>query len=120
MNISSMQANAASRLMAATGDRSGQAANLHDLAKSVRTGDLDGAKQAYKSIIQDAPEGATWPKDSAFSKLGVALATCNGDAAKTILGDALRDARPRQTTQPVAPQPVVDYGGIGGNLNLVA
>jgi len=120
MNVSNLQANAANRLMAPTPDK-GQAANIHDLTKAVRTGDIDGAKQAYKSIIQDAPEGATWPKDSAFAKLGVALATGHGQAAKAILVDAVRDARSPQTTQPM-PDPVstATTGAVGGSLNVTA
>lgn len=121
MSISSIQATAAAgRIMAPTPDK-GQAMNIHELSKAVRTGDIDGAKQAYKNIIKDAPEGATWPQDSAFAKLGVALATGHGGAAKAILADAVRDARTSQTTQPVpAPEPAPAGGSVGSTLNLTA
>lgn len=105
----------------------GQARNVHDLNKAVRSGDLEGAKEAYANIVKDAPEGAAWNPDSAFAQLGKALATGHVGAAKAVLVDALRDAR-AQTTQPVAPeQPVKSdsgttgaIGAIGGTINLVA
>jgi hypothetical protein len=105
----------------------GQARNVHDLNKALRSGDLEGAKAAYANIVKDAPEGATWNPDSAFAQLGKALATGNLGAAKAVMVDALRDAR-SLTTQPVAPeQPMKSdsgttgaVGAIGSTINLVA
>ncbi len=106
----------------------GQARNAHDLTKAIRTGDLEGAKQAYKNIVKDAPEGATWPKDSAFAELGKALAKGDIAGAKAIMIDAVKAAR-GVTTQP-APDLETQGGGdaattaasgsVGTNLNVVA
>lgn len=105
----------------------GQARNAHDLTKAIRTGDLDGAKQAYKNIVKDAPEGATWPKDSAFAELGKALAKGDIAGAKTILVDAVKAARgvttqpaPAAETQGGDAATTAAGGSVGTNLNLVA
>lgn len=123
MRIANPQVDLASRLPGTLIEK-GQARNAHDLTKAVRTGDLEGAKQAYANIIKDAPEGATWPADSAFASLGKALATGHIGAAKAVLADAVRDAR-AQTTQPIKSAETMNSGaaptgGVGSTINLVA
>ncbi|HSW06101.1 hypothetical protein [Aquabacterium sp.] len=124
MSISSLQAGtAASRIMAPTPDR-GRDSNFHDLTKSVRTGDLEGAQEAYKNILKNAPEAASWPQGTAFAKLGVALTKGDIDQAKTIMVDALRDARDARAVrnpEPVPPtQPTLAGSSVGSTLNLTA
>jgi len=61
-----------------------------DLAKSLRSGDVDGAKQAYASLVRNAPEGATWPKGSDFADLGKALVQGDLDAARTAFASMVK------------------------------
>ena len=122
MSISSLQtATAARRTMAPTPDR-GRHSDIHDLTKAVRTGDLEGAQEAYKNIIEKAPQEASWPQGGAFAKLGVALAAGHIDLAKTIMVDAVRDARDARearTPEPMPPtQPMPAGTSVGSTLNV--
>lgn len=130
MSITSLQNAAANRPVLAGLVEKGQARNVADLTKALRTDDLEGAKSAYKAIVDTAPEGTSWPQDSAFSKLGAALATGHLGAAKAIAADAVRDVRAANAggtgSGPVnghvpEPKPImVGPGGVGTTINLVA
>lgn len=126
MSLNSLQNIAANRPVLAGLVDKGQARNVADLTKALRTDDLEGAKSAYKAIVETAPEGATFPKDSAFAKLGAALATGHIGAAKAIAADAVRDVRVANGNAVVAPpmpepRPVTaPAGGVGSTINLVA
>lgn len=63
---------------------------FRDLAKSLRAGDLDGAKQAYVSMIRNAPEGATWNPNSGFAAVGKALMSGDMAAAKDAFAAAVK------------------------------
>lgn len=101
---------------------------VKDLATSLKSGDLDGARQAYVQVIRNAPEGATWKPDSAFAELGRALKAGDVEAAREVAKQALgalADRRP--TVTPPAPGPAEPMaapsttGGTAGTLlNVVA
>ncbi|MCK6431407.1 MAG: hypothetical protein HUU30_13745 [Burkholderiaceae bacterium] len=122
MAISNINAQAGiSRLMVSSASNP-QVQNAKDLVHAVRTGDAKAAQQAYVSIVKAAPEGATWPKDSAFSELGKALAKGDLDAAKSIVVEAVKAAR-GHGTDPVpmpAPAPAPAGGAVGSVLNVAA
>lgn len=122
MAISNINAQAGiNRLMAGSTPHP-QTQNLKDLVHAVRTGDVKAAQQAYVSVVKAAPEGATWPKDSAFSDLGKALAKGDLGAAKSIVVEAVKAAR-SQGTDPVpmpAPAPSPSGGALGSMLNVAA
>jgi len=123
MSITSLQGAAANRPVLAGLIEKGQARNVADLTKSLRSDDLEGAKAAYKSIVKAAPEGATWPQGSSFAKLGGALATGDLAAAKAVVADALRDVRGTGNGGVSAPEPrpvSEQTGGVGSMINLVA
>jgi hypothetical protein len=89
------------------------------LTKSLRSGDLDGAKAAYKSMVANAPPGASWNPDSPFAQLGRALKAGDLDAAKTAVVDMVRS----RVDPPVeSPQPVPQEPGpyVGGGVDLTA
>lgn len=119
-------------MMAATSPLGGGAAipdNVRQLGKSLRNDDLQGAKQAFADIVRTAPEGASWPKGSAFASLGRALATGDLAAAKQSFAEALRSrldvvktpgepvVAPLNTT---GPSPAAAGGLAGGTIHVVA
>lgn len=90
---------------------------FRDLAKSLKAGDIDSAKQAYGSMIKNAPEGATWNPDSAFAQLGKALKS--GDM--TVAQEALVSMVRGRTDGPVSqPAPPIIPPSTGGLVDLVA
>ena len=98
---------------------------LKDLAAALKSGDLDGAKQAYVQVLKQAPEGATWNPDSGFAEVGRALKAGNVEAAREAAKAALIDRRP--STPPVTPgvpepaaAPSTTGGTAGTLLNVVA
>jgi len=122
MAISNINAQAGVNRLMASSTPNPQIQNAKDLVHAVRTGDVKAAQQAYASIVKTAPEGATWPKDSAFSDLGKALAKGDLDAAKSIVVEAVKAAR-GQGTDPVpmpAPAPAPAGGAVGSVLNVAA
>ena len=96
------------------------------LAKSLRSGDADGAKEAYANMVRNAPEGATWPKGSHFADLGMALVKGDMDAARTAFASMVKDKAgalaPVKGGPIVTPSPVPSTtGGDAGSLiNVVA
>lgn len=98
---------------------------LKDLGASLRSGDLDGARQAYVQVIRNAPEGATWNPDSAFAEVGRALKAGNVEAAREAAKAGLQALRPDASpVNPGVPEPVVAPSTTGGTagtlLNVVA
>lgn len=96
------------------------------LAQSLRSGDVDSAKQAYASLIRSAPEGATWDRDSAYAQLGRALHAGDAEGARQIFTDMLKSRWNRHddgvTTPVVPPSPTVSSSGgsAGAVLNVTA
>lgn len=105
---------------------------IQSLARSLRAGDLDGARQAFVDVVRNAPEGARWNPDSAFAALGRALQEGDLEAAREAARKAaaeglgkLRDVR--SPTEPGTPLPIAaqattaSTGGMAGTtLNVVA
>lgn len=98
---------------------------VKDLAVSLRSGDLDAAKQAYVQLVQSAPEGASWNPESNFAELGRALKAGDLAAAKEAAKGAWQDFR--SATPPVIPgvpepaaAPSTTGGTAGTLLNVVA
>lgn len=103
--------------------------NVRQLGKSLRNDDIQGAKQAFADIVRNAPEGASWPKGSAFAELGRALVAGDVPAAKQAFGDALRSRLDtvRPPGGPVEPPlnkttsaPAAGGGMAGGTIYVVA
>jgi hypothetical protein len=86
----------------------------NDLRRALRTDDLPAARQAYVSVVKNAPDGATFPRGSAFADLGKSLARGDVGAAKEAFKAVVREqsgadvAAPR----PLLPVPVVAAGGV--------
>jgi len=98
---------------------------FHDLGKSLRSGDVDGAKQAYANLVRNAPEGKTWPAGSSFADLGKALVQGNMDAARTAFASMIKDkvgTPPSKGGEVVTPASVPSStgGDSGALLNVVA
>jgi TolA-binding protein len=99
-----------------------------ELAKSLRNGDLDAARQAFANVIRNAPEGASWPKGSPFADLGKALVRGDVDAARTAFASMVKGragvSLPVEGGEPAAPGPVTVPSSTGGEsgsvLNVVA
>jgi hypothetical protein len=95
---------------------------VRDLTQALRASDLPAARQAYASILKNAPEGATFPKGSSFADLGKALVKGDMPAAQ----DAFKDmVRARLEGGPVVQlPPVADAQQAGGasdkSINLLA
>jgi hypothetical protein len=119
MNVSSLQS-ASGVLPLHPLAQGAQAKSIHDLTKAVRTGDLDGAKQAYADIVKAAPDGATLTRGGAFAQLGRALASGDLDSAKTIIVDAVKAARGNSTMPVPLPGPMPMAPDGGGSVNLTA
>jgi hypothetical protein len=117
MNVSSVQP-AGNILPLRPGAHSAQAKNIHDLTKAVRTGDLDGAKQAYADIVKAAPDGATLTRGGAFAQLGKALASGDLGSAKSIIIEAVKAAR--GTSPAPSPEPLPMAQVSDGAVNLTA
>jgi len=121
--ISSVQSNASTGVVAPP---SPERQSFADLAKSLRSGDLDGAKQAYASLVRNAPAGATWPKGSQFADLGKDLAQGNMDAARTAFASMVKSRfeHPAQgggvSATDSASAPSSTGGDSGSLLNVVA
>lgn len=98
------------------------------LVKSLRNDDLGGARQAYANIVKNAPEGATWPKGSAFADVGRALLLGDIPAARESFGEMLRNVADAVRPPPVSTDPTPmpapaqsTTGGLAGStLNEVA
>jgi len=94
-----------------------------DLAKSLRTGDLSAARQAYADVIRNAPEGASFKPGSSFAEVGKALLKGDVPAAQEAFQTMLRGASGKGGgTAPQASTAVVSStGGTAGSLlNAVA
>jgi DNA-binding FadR family transcriptional regulator len=110
-----------------TGAANPQATYFRQMTSALRNGDLDTARQAYASLVKNAPEGKTWDKDSDFAALGRALKSGDVDAAKQAITQMVRDARGgahdgEPGTMPVpAPVNTSSTGGVaGGTLSVQA
>ncbi|HUG24127.1 hypothetical protein [Piscinibacter sp.] len=95
------------------------------LAQSLKAGDLDGAKQAYATLVRAAPEGATWNPDAPYAELGRALVGGDVAAAKTAFADMMKAQVNRHdgitpTPPVVAPTASSSGGTAGGLLNVTA
>ena len=99
------------------------------LGQALRAEDLPAAREAYVSLVKQAPEGASFQPGSAFADLGKALVKGDVDGAKTAFTGMVKAQLGRPSTIPVQPpqvpaaqQPVVSStgGSAGGTLNAVA
>jgi hypothetical protein len=97
---------------------------LKDLGASLKSGDLDGARQAYAQVVKNAPEGATWNPAGGFAEIGRALRAGDVEAARDAAKTALRDRRPDAAPPPSkadpAAAPSTTGGAAGTLLNVVA
>lgn len=101
---------------------------VRDLGKSLRAGDLDAAREAYVDIIRNAPEGATWQKDSGFAQIGKALVQGDLEGAKTAFADTIKGKiglpagqdPGTPPSEPPVPVPSSTGGASGSLLNVVA
>jgi len=113
---------------AVPGSVSGQApehAAFRQLAQALKAGDIDSAKEAYASMVRNAPDGATWNPDSPFAELGRKLLAGDVEGAKSVLTSMVKDRiqhheRDAPVTPPVMP-PVTapttsSTGGTAGGL----
>lgn len=90
---------------------------MRDLRQSLKASDLDGARQAYASILKAAPEGARFPRGTEFASLGRALATGDMTAAQQAFENMLRggvDRIPAPPVPPVADVPSADGPKVAG------
>ena len=55
---------------------------MRDLAKALRTDDLEAARRAYAEVIRNAPSAMQFPRASPFADLGRALAQGDLKAAQ--------------------------------------
>ncbi|GAA0755702.1 hypothetical protein LRH25_19170 [Ideonella azotifigens] len=129
MNLSSIGTGAAAQALSAAGVSGKTAMSFHELGKSLRKGDIEGAKQAYADILKNPPEGATWDPNSAFAQLGKDLAKGDIDGAKAIAADAIKSAREQRghgstTGGPIVNQdptpPDAESMAVSGSISLTA
>ncbi|MED5619081.1 hypothetical protein [Ideonella sp. BN130291] len=113
---------------AAGSDRGQRLATVKQMSQALSQGDLDGAKQAYATMLRNAPEGATWKPDSPFADLGKALRAGDIPAAQGAFTEMVQGARHRSPgtvpppgTMPVPPVATSSTGGVAGaTLNVQA
>jgi hypothetical protein len=119
----------ASAAIAAGTDRGQRLATLKEMSQALSEGDLGGAKQAYATMLRNAPESASWNPDSAFAHLGKALRAGDVAAAQTAFTEMVQGARnrspgtvpPPASTIPVPPVATSSTGGVAGaTLNVQA
>jgi len=97
---------------------------FRQLGQALRAGDVDAAKQAYASVVRNAPEGASWNPDGPFAQLGKALADGDVDTAKSVFATMVKEHLPHRDHQ--APAPVTTPSGsstggtAGGLLSVTA
>ena len=92
------------------------------LRDSLKSGDIDGAKQAYAAVIKNAPAGATLNPDSAFAQVGKDLQSGDLSGAQTAFKSVLENgmsARHVQSGGPVSVPTSTDTG-TGVSVNLTA
>lgn len=92
------------------------------LTKALKAGDLEGAKTAYKSMVANAPAGASWNPDSAFAQLGKAIQSGDVNAAKSAYVSMVKsrgEHPPVETVKPIAVN-TGSSGGAGSLVNLTA
>jgi hypothetical protein len=97
-------------------------AALRQLGASLEQGDLEGAKQAYASVVKNAPDGATWNPDSPFASLGKALQAGDLQGAQSAMQQMVQAARDRHqgSTGPVPPVTASSTGGVAGSTLSVS
>lgn len=92
------------------------------LTKALKAGDLEGAKTAYKSMVANAPAGATRDPDSAFAQLGKAIQSGDVNAAKSAYVSMVKargEHPPTETAEPSAAK-TGSSSGAGSLVNLTA
>ncbi|MBC7482576.1 MAG: hypothetical protein H7337_11915 [Rhizobacter sp.] len=92
------------------------------LTKALKAEDLEGAKTAFKSMVKNAPDGATWNPDSAFAQLGKAIQSGDIDAAKSAYVSMVKsrgERPPVETVKPIAVD-TASSSGAGSLVNLTA
>lgn len=101
---------------------------MKQLSQALEQGDVGAAKQAYVSLVRNAPEGATWDPSSHFAELGKALRGGDVPGAQAAFAGMVQNVRdqlpgtpPPQNTLPVPPVAISSTGGAaGGTLNVTA
>jgi hypothetical protein len=124
MNMSISRTGSMAALSASSTPVMPERAAFHQLAKSLRSGDLDAAKQAYASVIKNAPEGATWNGNSQFAQIGRDLIAGDVGAAQSSFRSMVKsNLTPATDTPPTDGTPIstVPAGGVSGtSVDLVA
>jgi len=125
MPISSSVSSASATQPPGVGGHPGRREAFADLAQSLKSGDLDSAKQAYATLIRGAPESATWNPNAPFAEIGRALVSGDIAAARTAFVDMVKGrVNHHDGTAPVppvvAPAPSSTGGTAGGVLNVTA
>jgi hypothetical protein len=92
----------------------------NDLRRALRTDDLSAAGDAYASIIKNAPEGATFPRGSAFADLGKALIAGDSGAAKEAFRTMQLARLNSIPSEPLPPIPLPSTNEAGGGIDLYA
>jgi hypothetical protein len=91
------------------------------MAKSLRAGDLDGAREAYTGMVRNRPEGATWQPGSPFAELGKAIVKGDLEGARTAFASMLKvRTEPVPVDIPTAGGPSPTGGDTGSSLHIVA
>ena len=99
---------------------------IKTFAQTLKSGDLDGAKQAYAAIVRNAPDGATWNSQSPFAQLGRQLVAGDVSGAQSTFAEMIKGQiqhhdRSAPVDPPVTPPTGSSTGGTaGGLLNVVA
>lgn len=76
--------------------------SFKQLSQALSSGDMSGARNAYASLVKNAPAAASWRPDSPFAQLGKALITGDMSAAQTSF-DAMAVNRLKQGDGTQAP-----------------
>lgn len=114
MNMSINSAAASSIGSVSTPHMTPERQAFRQLSQSLKSGDLDGAKQAYDAMVKNAPAGATWNANSQFAQLGKAIQSGDIGAAQSAFASMVH-ARMNPPTEPPAPVPT-PVGAPGGPL----
>lgn len=123
MSMSISSATGASFIATPSGaTRSPERQAFGQLTKALKADDLEGAKTAYKSMVANAPAGATWNPNSAFAQLGKAIQSGDLAAAKSAFVSMVKSRGDNPPVDPAKPIAVDTSrsSGAGSLVNLTA
>lgn len=123
MRISVSGAGSASFVAArSSSTKSAERQAFGQFTKALKANDLEGAKSADKSMVANAPAGASRDSDSAFAQLGKAIQSGDVSAAKSACVSMVKSRRsqaPVETAKPITVKAVIG-GGVDSRINLSA